>query len=107
MEELPQPDLFDHADQYRRVNEGIHRSGDSLFLCECLRADCNELVELGAGEYEAVRADAARFFVLPGHELELDIVERQDGYIVVSRVAPGFRGARRAPGAARLAEGGT
>ena len=100
MEQLPQPDLFDHADQYRRVNEGIHRSGDSVFLCECLRADCNELVELGAGEYEAVRAHPTRFFVLPGHELELDaVVERHDRYLVVSRVAKAFvvHDARPAP----------
>jgi len=100
VEQLPQADPFDHADQYRRVNQGIHRSGDSLFLCECLRADCNELVELGAGEYEAVRADATRFFVLPGHELELDaVVERHDRYLVVSRVAKAFvvRDARPAP----------
>ena len=100
MEELPQPDLFDHADQYRRVNDGIHRSGDSVFLCECLGPDCNKHVELGASEYEAVRADATWFFVLPGHELELDaVVERRDRYLVVSRIPKAFvvRDARPAP----------
>jgi hypothetical protein len=90
--ELPHTELAAHAEQYRRVNDGIHRSGDGGFLCECLRADCNEVVELDADEYEGVRADRRRFFVLPGHELAaIDaVVERHERYLVVDRASKGF-----------------
>jgi hypothetical protein len=89
VEELPEAEL---AEQFRRVNEGIHRTGDGVFLCECLRADCNALVELGADEYEAIRACPSRFFVLPGHELaDLDaVIEHHEGYLIVRRGGESF-----------------
>jgi hypothetical protein len=92
MEEPPHAEPGEHADHYRRVNEGIHRSGDGVFLCECLRSDCNALVELGADEYEAVRADRSRFFVAPGHELaQLEaVVEHHDRYLIVHRATERF-----------------
>jgi hypothetical protein len=80
-----------HAEQYRRVNEGIHRRGDErdAFLCECVREGCADLVELSAEAYEAVRAHPGRFFLLPGHELaELDeVIERHPDHLVVQRRA--------------------
>ena len=99
MEELPHAEPGDHADQYRRVNDGIHRSGDGVFLCECLRSDCNSLVELGADEYDAVRADASRFFVMPGHELaEVDaVVEEHERYLIVHRAVESFPSADARP----------
>jgi hypothetical protein len=81
-----------HAHQYRQVNDGIHRGGDDVFLCECLRADCHALVEVSAAEYAAVRAHPARFLLLAGHELEgLDtVVERHGQYLVVDRAGAEF-----------------
>ena len=88
MHEVPDAEPAERANQYRRVNDGIHCSGDGVFLCECLRPDCNALVELAPDEYEAVRADPSRFFVLPGHELpELEaVVERHERHLIVHRV---------------------
>lgn len=38
------------------------------YLCECGEKSCLARVELTPAEYEAVRAQPARFFVVPGHE---------------------------------------
>jgi hypothetical protein len=58
-----------------------------LFLCECLVAGCREKVSLTRDEYEAVRTEARRFFVAPGHEDETleTVVDRHDGYVVIEK----------------------
>jgi hypothetical protein len=65
------------------------RRGERLtFFCECGRRHCGEQVRLTAEEYEAVRANAMRFIVAPGHELpdvEDVVVERHDRYLVVEK----------------------
>ena len=60
---------------FRAGNEAIvanHRDAppEALlrFLCECGDDQCLEQVLLTRREYEEARADAGRFFVLPGHE---------------------------------------
>jgi hypothetical protein len=80
----------------RRVNEAIEAgtAEDSLvFICECGRFDCGTTLELDRGQYEAVRTNFDRFFVIPGHELpEIEsVVERHDGYLVVSKQDPKAR----------------
>jgi hypothetical protein len=79
---------------YRQVNEAIERGlwpGESQepvrFRCECSRVECNAAVEMTAGEYEVVRADARRFLVCPGHEIAgVDVVVAQhEGYAVVEK----------------------
>ena len=79
---------------YRTLNEGIERghAGDPPdrhvgFRCECARLGCNAIVLLTKAEYEAVRRDGRRFFMLEGHELpEIeDVVERSDNYVVVEK----------------------
>ena len=81
---------------YRTLNEGIQRghAGDPPdrpvgFRCECARLGCNAIVLLTKAEYEAVRRDGRRFFMLDGHELpEIeDVVERREGYVVVEKRA--------------------
>ena len=86
---------------FREVNERIHevdrlldRPGtdrESLweFICECSNEACFEHVELRPAEYEAVRAHANRFVILPGHELRdiEDVVQRSDRYAVVEKRA--------------------
>jgi hypothetical protein len=56
-----------------------------LFHCECADGGCFHRVWLTAAEYETVRADSARFVVLPAHvssELEW-IVASYERYAVV------------------------
>jgi hypothetical protein len=56
-------------------------------LCECGDRDCRERVSITGAQYEAVRADAARFVVLPGHtfpEVER-VVQEESGYVVVEK----------------------
>ena len=79
---------------YRRLNEGIERghaddppSRQVGFRCECARLGCNAIVLLSKAEYEAVRSDGRRFFMLDGHEMpEIeDVVERHERYVVVEK----------------------
>src|SRR3712207_5152857 len=67
--------------------EQIDRGEALRFFCECGLLRCRKQVQITAPEYEAVRADARRFVVAPGHErLEVeDVVERRDGYVVVQK----------------------
>jgi hypothetical protein len=58
-----------------------------MFYCECGDAKCFEHVRLTLAEYQALRANAARFAVAPGHELpDVErVVERHAGYFVVEK----------------------
>ena len=58
-----------------------------LFFCECLVAGCREKVPLTRAEYEAVRDDQRRFFVVPGHQEEQleTVIERHDAYVVIEK----------------------
>lgn len=59
---------------FRAANEAIEANRDDSaaerreYICECGVESCFERVALTLAEYEAVRAQAARFFVAPGHE---------------------------------------
>ena len=59
---------------FRGVNERIAVSArrfggdDASFVCECDDPPCTDRVRATLAEYEAVRADGARFLVAPGHE---------------------------------------
>lgn len=57
------------------------------FVCECSRVGCADPVQLTLDEYEQVRANRARFFLVPGHEDgRVDgVVERHDRYVVVEK----------------------
>jgi hypothetical protein len=80
---------------FRQVNEQIESLnrdfGDELrtmtAICECADGDCTERLEIPVSEYEAARADARHFIVVPGHELpEFEAtVKRGDGYDVVEK----------------------
>ena len=80
---------------FREVNERIaelnqtfHVEGRSEFLCECSREECKEPVSISIDEYEGVRRESTRFFVLPGHEDESveRVLERNERYIVVEKI---------------------
>jgi hypothetical protein len=57
------------------------------FRCECAALDCNERIELTAGEYGRLRDDARRFVLVAGHELaDVEaVVGTGPGYVVVQK----------------------
>lgn len=81
---------------FREVNERIvelsHRFGDearpNAYLCECLNAECSATIEVPYDEYERLREQGNRFFVLPGHEDRAieDVVETTPRYVVVEKI---------------------
>jgi hypothetical protein len=80
---------------FREVNERIAElnqafdiEGRSEFLCECTQEECKEPISISIAEYENVRNDSTRFFVVPGHEDERveRVVERNDRYVVVEKI---------------------
>ncbi|MFN2490192.1 MAG: hypothetical protein ABR529_10735 [Actinomycetota bacterium] len=82
---------------FREVNEAVEHSaqhsaayprGDAIgFVCECGSDDCSVPVYLTVDQYESVRADAARFAIVPGHDIPgtEEIVERYERYDVVEK----------------------
>jgi hypothetical protein len=69
----------------RELNE---RFGMATFICECGDIDCREVVRMPRAVYDSIRADARRFFVLPGHEIpeaEEVVVPREDFLVVRKR----------------------
>lgn len=80
---------------FREVNERIEDLASpasfSQFICECLDERCDERVSLTIEEYESIRSEGNRFFVLPGHtEPEIDeILESTDRYLIVRKRGAG------------------
>ena len=72
------------------------------FLCECAAGRCTQAVWMTRAEYEAIRADKTRFFIVPGHERPGDarLVERHETYLVIESVADGKHAGAK-PAAAR------
>src|SRR5262245_26681413 len=80
---------------FREVNERIAElnqtfeiEGRSEFLCECSREECKQPLSISLDEYEAVRRESTRFFVIPGHEDDgvEHVIERNDRYVVVEKI---------------------
>jgi hypothetical protein len=80
---------------FREVNERIEDASSTVapdeqlmaFLCECDNTACAEKVNATRAEYEAVRAVATHFIVLPGHEdpgVER-VALRTDRFLVVEK----------------------
>jgi hypothetical protein len=79
---------------FREVNERIaeltgllDETGFNMFICECSNPGCAESLEITAGEYEAVRADGARFVIVNGHQTPevARVVDGNGRFIVVER----------------------
>jgi hypothetical protein len=78
---------------FREVNERIREAGDRFdgsaeaeyeFLCECPEPDCVDRIKLTLAAYEAVRADARRFVVAPGHDVpEIEHLVAEDELVAV------------------------
>jgi hypothetical protein len=87
---------------FREVNERLREVGEGFsfvteqaeFVCECGAASCVERLRMPLAEYEQVRADPKRFFVVKGHELaeyEKVVKERPD-YLIVEKLPGGPAG---------------
>lgn len=79
---------------FRQVNERIReiegerwRVDPVDFMCECGTMKCTRVVQMSVEDYERLRSDAARFGVIPGHELpDVErVVERHEQYLVVEK----------------------
>jgi hypothetical protein len=83
---------------FREVNERVAEVAEQFmagethvdFSCECGNRGCAEQIGMTLGEYEAVRAEAIRFAVVPGHEVpDIErVVERHLNYVVVEKHDP-------------------
>jgi hypothetical protein len=77
----------------RRINERIERARPrnggtaDTFVCECVRADCNEALDMSHAAYVSVRSHPRRFAVVRAHvEPGIEsIVEAHEGYVVVQK----------------------
>ena len=87
--------LAQNASIFRYINAGVrvgarpHGPDTHVysFFCECANSDCTLQVELTTADYERVRADGARFFIAPGHELpEVErIVEKREAWWMIEK----------------------
>jgi hypothetical protein len=80
---------------FREVNERIDElsasTSSTRFICECANEGCDEKVSVTREDYERIRSDSNRFFVVEGHELpEVEQVTGSvDGYLVVAKLGVG------------------
>jgi len=107
---------------FREVNEHVAEVAEQFiagespmeFSCECGDGACVEKIAMTVDEYEAVRAKATQFAVVPGHEVpDIERVVERQLYVLRAPeherrpVEPLELGARvvvaqRAPGAPRI-----
>jgi hypothetical protein len=82
---------------FREVNERIEQVSPPAsfveFVCECASEECFEKISVTLQEYDEIRANPNRFFVLPGHEIPQveQTVEVTHRYLVVSKLGAGKR----------------
>jgi len=89
----------ENESRYRNLNErmephnAVHVWVDPPmpdWVCECASTECMKPVRLTLAEYEAVRAEATHFFVVPGDDhLSLaveHVIERHERYWVVQKI---------------------
>jgi hypothetical protein len=80
---------------FREANERIEELNktfatltDKLVLvCECGYGDCTEKISMSVTEYEELRADAAHFAIVHGHDIPdvEHVVQEREGYDVVRK----------------------
>ncbi|HEV3484918.1 MAG TPA: hypothetical protein VG106_05895 [Vicinamibacterales bacterium] len=82
---------------FRAINEKLAEMADAVssatrsfsIACECADTSCVDILEVAAADYEAVRAEPRRFFVLPGHvypDVER-VVDETAAFVVVEKIA--------------------
>jgi hypothetical protein len=86
---------------FREVNERIEDLAASAsytqFICECFDETCDRRVSMTVQEYEHIRSEGNRFFVLPGHNIDDvdEVVEANDRYLIVRKIGAGAEVAER------------
>jgi hypothetical protein len=94
MDDVLQARIAENEAAFRRINEAIaqgHWPGaedePTAYRCECAQLGCNRMIALTPREYEQIRANPRRFFVLPGHEIAEaeQTIEGRTGYLVVEK----------------------
>jgi hypothetical protein len=81
---------------FRGINEHLEGTAAALtrldqqvyeFLCECANRDCARPIPLRLDEYERVRANARRFLVAPGHQLDEveTVVDQYEDVLVIEK----------------------
>jgi hypothetical protein len=85
---------------FRDVNERVREINAAFaehvplgdWVCECAHNACSERIALNIQEYEGVRADPRRFFVVPSEEHVLpeieEVVARHERFWVVEKEGP-------------------
>jgi hypothetical protein len=79
---------------FRAANERItdweeraRQEATELYFCECANPRCDQKIELGASDYERVRSESNRFFVVPGHEIPdvETVIESHESWVVIEK----------------------
>ncbi len=80
---------------FRDVNEALkagtwpgEEAAPIAFRCECAQLGCSRLIEVGAKEYERIRANSRHFLMAPGHDVpEAErVIEAHENYVVVEKL---------------------
>jgi hypothetical protein len=83
-------------DLLRAVNQQVNKLASSAevsvdefdYVCECADSQCLTVVRLPRAEYTRIAETAAWFVVADDHESPSeDVIERHDGYLIVTRHA--------------------
>lgn len=89
----------ENESRFRLVNERLrdlvladaqrhHEHPQALsVVCECGDVDCTEKLDIALSTYEWIRAGAARFVIVPGHEIieSERVVQSGPGYAIVEK----------------------
>jgi hypothetical protein len=97
--EARQARLGNNQSLFRAINEEVEKITEEKpadpagFICECANPDCGAEIVLTLFDYEAIRQNPARFFVLSQHvfrDVE-DVVEDRGEYVIVEKFGAGGR----------------
>jgi hypothetical protein len=75
-------------ERVRELNQAFATITDKLVLvCECGHGTCAEKISMSPKAYEELRADAAHFAIVPGHDIPdvEQVVAQREGYDVVRK----------------------
>jgi hypothetical protein len=76
-------------EQIESLNRGLAAISDHKMhiVCECGDLECTQQLVVPISDYERIRADAALFFVMPGHEVGSAeaVIEGTSAYNVVRK----------------------
>ena len=90
MDDLTRKRLEHNEAVFRAINDELDDASSGRprqYICECADAMCTETIGLTRSEYRAIRDEADRYVLVPGHELpELEeVVRREPDHLVVDK----------------------